>query len=271
MAEEHRSGIGRPNVVLVHGGPGACGSLAPLARRLSARRSVMEPWSTATSVEGEIEEIAAAMRAAGVERAVLVGHSWGAWLVTLVAERHPEGIAGIVWIGCPPFTAAEAEAIGPTRTARLTPAARAEVEAILGRSPADPAAIDEAAFARLGRIFATTDDVDPVEESDEPDETVPSLAVYRGVWPEAAALRASGELLRRLRRVAVPIVAFHGDHDPHPIEAIARIGAEVVGGFRLERLAGCGHSPWRERRGGASFVVRLEAEIDRLLDGAPRT
>ncbi len=44
-------------IVVVHGGPGARGEMAPVARELSTHGGVLEPLQTATSVEGQVEEL----------------------------------------------------------------------------------------------------------------------------------------------------------------------------------------------------------------------
>lgn len=265
MSGFRRHGTAPWRVVAIHGGPGACGDLAPLARRLGRTRGVLEPLVTATSLDGEIAEIEAAFEAGPVERAVVIGHSWGAWLATLHALRHPERIAGLVWIGCPPFDDEAAATIGPTRLARLSEAERAEVATLAARLAVGPSETEVADLARLGSLFARADAWDPdPEEEDPPVDLHPE--VFRTVWPEAAAMRASGELRRALGRLACPVVAFHGDHDPHPIAAIAAVGAELPA-FRLHRLARCGHTPWRERQAREPFFARLEAEIARLLEG----
>src|SRR5262249_44414056 len=44
-------------VVVVHGGPGAAGQMAPVARRLSEEYTVLEPMQSATSVEGQVDEL----------------------------------------------------------------------------------------------------------------------------------------------------------------------------------------------------------------------
>src|SRR2546426_5265244 len=44
-------------VVVVHGGPGAAGSVAPMARKLGQTRGVLEPLQTATTLDGQVEEL----------------------------------------------------------------------------------------------------------------------------------------------------------------------------------------------------------------------
>lgn len=259
MIAPRRHGVAPWSVVAVHGGPGACGEIAPLAARLGRRFGVLEPWCVAPTLDGQIDEIAGAV--AVTDRAVLIGHSWGAWTVTLFAARHPDRVAGLVWIGAPPFDTAAARTIEPTRLARLDAADRAEVAALTERLAEDA---DPAAFARLGRLLAATDAFDPRAATDDGTVEV-RPEVYRAVWPEGAALRASGELRRTLRRLTVPVVAFHGEHDPHPIAAIADLAGEIPAGLRLRRLARCGHVPWREPAVRERFFHDLEADLASAL------
>ena len=44
-------------VVVIHGGPGAAGSVAPIARTLGQFRGVLEPLQSATTLDGQIYEI----------------------------------------------------------------------------------------------------------------------------------------------------------------------------------------------------------------------
>ena len=44
-------------VAVVHGGPGAAGEMAPVARELARDRGILEPLQTATSLEGQVEEL----------------------------------------------------------------------------------------------------------------------------------------------------------------------------------------------------------------------
>ena len=45
------------NVAVLHGGPGAPGQMAPVARELSSKWGVLEPLQTATSLGGQILEL----------------------------------------------------------------------------------------------------------------------------------------------------------------------------------------------------------------------
>jgi pimeloyl-ACP methyl ester carboxylesterase len=77
--------------------------MAPVARRLSRNHGVLEPLQTARSVEGQIEELREALSRHSQLPAVLIGHSWGAWLSLLTAARYPEMCAKLILLSSPPF------------------------------------------------------------------------------------------------------------------------------------------------------------------------
>ncbi|HTX43639.1 MAG TPA: alpha/beta hydrolase, partial [Methanocella sp.] len=85
--------------------------------------------------------------------------------------------------------------------------------------------------------------------------------MYRSVWGEAAQLRRSGELLRIAKRISCPVVAIHGDYDPHPAEGVEKPLSKAVKDFRFILLKDCGHEPWNERRARGTFYSILREEL----------
>lgn len=61
----------------VHGGPGAPGSAAGLAREMARWCGTLEPLQTENSIGKLIEELAGVLRQDGWPPMVLAGHSWG--------------------------------------------------------------------------------------------------------------------------------------------------------------------------------------------------
>ena len=86
------------NVAVVHGGPGAPGTVAELARGLSARNGVLEPLQTSMSIEGQIGELQRMLRRHAELPLTLAGHSWGAWLSFLFAARYPSYVKKLILI-----------------------------------------------------------------------------------------------------------------------------------------------------------------------------
>lgn len=74
-------GSDKPIVVLVHGGPGAPGYLAPLARELAGRFRVLEPFQRSgggepLTVARHVADLRALLDAhRGESKPILVGHS----------------------------------------------------------------------------------------------------------------------------------------------------------------------------------------------------
>lgn len=71
-----------------------CGASTPHASDLGVDLSV-------NTTEHGLEDLERLRDARGVDRWVILGHSWGALLGLLYAQRHPERVRGLVLIGCP--------------------------------------------------------------------------------------------------------------------------------------------------------------------------
>ncbi len=61
------------NVAVIHGGPGAPGEMAPVARELSSASGVLEPLQTATSLKGQVQELHTVLKEYGDLPVILIG------------------------------------------------------------------------------------------------------------------------------------------------------------------------------------------------------
>ena len=259
MENLRRYGTPPFRVALLHGGPGAPGEMAPVARGLSSAMGVLEPFQTAASLDGQVAELKDVLEAHAGLPVALVGSSWGALLGFVFAARYPHLVRKLVLVGSGPFEEKYAAAITQTRLSRLSEAeAREAID--LRRALADAATPDKGAlFARLGRLLARADSFDPLTPDDEVLDYQPGI--NQSVWADAAKLRVSGELLALGRKVACPVVAVHGDYDPHPADGVREPLAAVLSDFRFVLLKGCGHHPWVERRARDEFYRILNEEL----------
>ena len=248
--------------VVVHGGPGAGGEMAPVARELSRRRGVLEPIQTAATLEGQVDELKTVLEQHGDRPVALIGFSWGAWLSFIVAARYPGLVRKLILVGSGPFEERYAAALQAARMGRLDEEERAEFLALLAALD-DPAAGDRSArLARLGALTTKTDAYDPLPDAAEEAERAAAQGdIFQGVWTAAAEMRKSGELLAFGKRIRCPVVAIHGDHDPHPAEGVEKPLAAVLRDFRFILLRHCGHKPWIERRARDEFYAVLEREL----------
>jgi pimeloyl-ACP methyl ester carboxylesterase len=260
------------NVAVIHGGPGAGGEMAPVARQLASGWGVLEPIQTATSLKGQTEELRTVLENYGDLPITLIGFSWGAWLSFIVAAHYPTIIKQLILVGSGPFAEKYVARLQEARLNRLGEEERTEFGSIL-RALSDPATEDkDALLARLGALVAETDEYDPITDaSREPDSVGGNGDVFQSVWRDAAELRRSGELLALGSCIQCPVVALHGDYDPHPAEGVQEPLSTILPGFRFILLRNCGHTPWLERQARDEFYRILEEELCGDCTGSEHT
>ena len=247
------------NVAVIHGGPGAVGEMAPVARELTSGWGVLEPLQTAKSVQGQVEELKTVLENNADLPVTLIGFSWGAWLSFIFATNYPAFAKKLILIGSGPFEEKYASTIQQTRLNRLTEEERTEVNSLLEILD-DPAAKEKKkAFARFGELFSKADAYDPILE--ESDVTDCEVGTFQSVWREASELRKSGKLLELAGRIKCPVAAIHGDYDPHPAEGVQKPLSAILKNFKFVLLENCGHKPWIERQAKDKFYETLRKEL----------
>jgi len=246
-------------VAILHGGPGAAGEMARVAEELSAACGVLEPLQTASSIDGQVEELKGILDRYGSLPVTLCGFSWGAWLAFIFAARLPAHVRKLILIGSGSFEEKYAGRITATRLSRLSDEERAGLDH-LTEALDDPAVSDKnSALAGIGRLMAKTDACHPLPGEDPEIEV--RYDVYRKVWGEAQELRRSGHLLDLGREIRCPVVAIHGDYDPHPPDGVKIPLAGILSDFRFILLERCGHRPWLETEARDEFFAALNKEI----------
>ena len=244
-------------VAVLHGGPGAPGPAAPLARALASYCGVLEPLQTADSIAGQVEELRQMLERHAHTPVTLIGHSWGALLALLFAAEHPSLIQRLILVGCPPLEDRYAAAITTTRLARLPPDQRAEAQRLLDRL-ASPSSPDDPGLARLAALFLQADCVAPLSLDTETIAVQPRI--FQSVWGQAATLRRQSKLPSIAQHISCPTLAIHGADDPHPVDDV-RLPLASLPGFRCLVLPRCGHYPWLERHARDRFFTILQQEL----------
>jgi len=244
---------------VIHGGPGAAGEMAPVARELSGEIGVLEPLQTATSLEGLIQELLLVLEENASTPVTLMGWSWGAWLSFMLAARYPTVVKQLILVATPPFEEKYAEDIMKMRLSRLTEEERGQLLSLMHVLETPDNGDKNSILADFAGLVAKADSYDPLPRQEEIIEF--RYDIYRSVWEEAYKLRSSGELLRLGESIQCPIVAIHGDYDPHPYEGVVASLSQVVGRFRFVLLPKCGHYPWQERAARNRFYEALRQEL----------
>jgi len=253
---------GKPpfNIAVIHGGPGAPGEMAPLAREISSSRGVLEPLQTASSLEGQIQELNEILKVSGDLPITLIGWSWGAILGFIFTASYPLMIKKLILVGSAVFEEKYALKIMETRLSRLNEKEKTEILAIIETLNNTVFKDKNILMSRLGKLFFKADSYNPLPYKSEVLEY--QYHIFRSVWEDAEKLRASGELLELGRNIQCPVVAVHGDYDPHPYRGIQKPLSHVIKDFRFILLKNCGHYPWIERMAKDSFYHILKKELN---------
>lgn len=252
---------GKPpyKIVIVHGGPGAAGEMSPVAVELAKNYGVLEPLQTKSTVEEQILELKRIIDQNADVPVILIGWSWGAWLSYLFAAKFSRLVKKLILVSSGPFEEKYAQQIMPTRLNRLSDKKKANFKKIVSQIPSASASKKNAIFTKVGKILSRCDSYKAL-----PDKTKiwVNYEIYDKVWNEADELRKSGKLLDEGRKIICPVIAIHGDYDPHPAEGVEKPLRDTLSDFRFILLRNCGHTPWLEKEAKNKFYQLLKNNIN---------
>lgn len=246
-------------VAVLHGGPGAPGYMAPVARELSLKWGVLEPLQTASTVEGQVQELKVILQNNAELPVCLIGSSWGAWLGFILSARFPELVHKLILIGSGAFMEKYAAGIMDNRLARLSEEEKGEAYFLMDALVDPEIPNKDALMTRFGKLCTKADTYEPLTL--ETEEIKVQYDIYTSVWTGASELRQNGTLVLLGERIECPVVAIHGDSDPHPAEGVRKPLSKVLKNFRFILLEKCGHYPWIEKYAKDEFFKILKAEL----------
>jgi len=233
---------------VIHGGPGALGSVACIAKELAESFGVIEPIQTKYSICDLILELHEQISAATNVPITLIGHSWGAWLVVLFANEYPDMVKQLVLVSSGPF---KQEYVSMILERRLKNLSDNEGDLFVKSIEQlnDNKIIDkDTALNNLGRLAEKADNYDIIEIQEDAEHSFNSDGeIYSAIWTQADELRRNGDLFDALKNLKCPVVVVHGDFDAHPIEGVVEPLREQGVIFGTHILSKCGHSPFIEK------------------------
>ena len=245
------------SIAVIHGGPGAPGEMAPVARELSSQWGVLEPLQTQASIDGQIEELKTVLEQNANLPVTLIGWSWGSFLSYIFASKYPLYVKKLILVSSGPFDATYAANIMQTRLDRLNEKEKLELQELIKSLNEQPTPEKN----KLGKlIFFKADSFDPITDNTELIEF--QYHIYQSVWKEAEKLRQSGKLLEFGKTIECPVVAIHGDYDPHPYQGVKKPLGKILKNFKFILLKNCGHHPWLERKAKKQFYEALKQELE---------
>lgn len=246
-------------VAVVHGGPGAPGEMAPVARELSSITGVLEPMQTATTIEGQVNELRTVLLENGALPLTLIGFSWGAMLSFIFTAKNPALVKKLILVSSGVYEEEYAVNIMGTRLIRLSAEEREEVT-LLTEALRDSSIKDKnMLMAKLGSLIFKADSFNPLPHDSEIIEY--QYDINQSIWNEARELRSSGKLAELGDNIRCPVVAIHGDYDPHPSKGVSSPLSRILKDFKFTLLENCGHYPWVEQDAKDKFYSVLRSEI----------
>ncbi|GAA2272705.1 hypothetical protein GCM10010368_47540 [Streptomyces roseiscleroticus] len=263
-----RTGRGVP-LVLCHGGPGLWDMFGDVAALLADRAVVHRwdqrgcgrsqpcagPWTT----ERFVADLDAVREHFGLERTVLLGHSWGAWLALAYTLAHPERVAALVYVA--------GTGIGPVGDwhgaykenllARLGehPGRLARWRELEGRTGLSAREERERAVLRWTAEFVDGERA-PEHARHMADPWFPANRACNAAFgAETRRVAGTPELYAACRALDVPVVVVDGARDIRPRPAVDSL-VEALPRVRRVVLPDAGHHPWVEDPQGFAEAVR---------------
>lgn len=255
---------GKPpfSIALLHGGPGAPGEMAPVARKLSVDWGILEPLQTKSSIEEQVNELYCTLEKNGDPPVTLIGWSWGAMLGFIFTARYPRMVKKLILIGSAVFEQKYTEKIMETRLSRLDKKERIEMQTLMENL--NNSLIEDKEknilMSRFGKLLFKSDSYNPLPYKNEVVEY--QYSIYRYVWKDAEGLRSSGDLLKMGKKIQCSVVAIHGDYDPHLYQGVQKPLSRTIKDFRFILIEKCGHCPWFEIDARDKFYDILKKELD---------
>jgi pimeloyl-ACP methyl ester carboxylesterase len=252
---------GKPpyKVAVVHGGPGAPGYMAAVARELAKDMGVLEPLQTKNSIKGQVEELADVLKKNGDIPLVLIGHSWGATLSYITTARYPALVKKLILIGIPPLETKDSHSLTPIWLERLSEVERIEFAALEDIVWDGTTEDKNESMGRLFRLITRGDSYDMLPSRDEVLEYQVNMNVF--IFRDLDKLRKSVDLIELMKHITCPVTAIHGDRDPRPANAVKEPLSGVLKDFKFILLEKCGHYPWMEKFARDIFFKVLREEI----------
>jgi proline iminopeptidase len=253
---------GKPNALLLHGGPGLSEYLDTLVAELDGlvttaryqqRGLAPSVVSGDISIEGHIADAVAVMDALGWDRPLVIGHSWGAHFALHIAALYEEKIGGLVILDSLGATGdGGLSEFGPNLLAGLSDEAKARIAELDAKDDAGERLNEDERREHLQTLWPNYFG-DPSKAP-----PMPPLRFAAGSWATWNSIMAHFEsktLERALPTITLPTLVIHGGSSPLPLpygEEIARLMPNA----RLVVHEGKGHWPWLEEPG----FVRAQVE-----------
>jgi pimeloyl-ACP methyl ester carboxylesterase len=250
---------GRSPVVLLHGGPGAAGHMAPVALRLADSYRIFEPFqrrrdAQPLTVARHVADLHDVIKHHELGQPALIGSSWGAMLALAYAAVHPEATGPIILVGCGTFDPVARAEMKRIITERTDDAIRARLKSAEGLDP-------DSALKETAKALVSIYSYNPMASPHDKDEV--DARAHEETWDDMMRLQTEGVYPSSFAAIKVPVLMVHGTHDPHPGRLIMSSLKPYLSQIDYHELDRCGHYPWIEREAAAVFFALVTRWLTR--------
>jgi len=254
-----------PQVVLLHGGPGAPGHMAAVARGLADAYQILEPFQRGSETEPltvatHVEDLHEVLRSYAVDSSpVLLGSSWGAMLALAYAAAHPTSSGPLILVGCGTFDRVARSRMHDTIEQRRDDAIRQRLQQA-SRIDDDDERLKATAYAEMSLYSYDATSVPEGETFD--------ARAHQETWDDMVDLQTKGVYPAAFAAIRVPVLMVHGTFDPHPGRLIHASLQPHVAQLEYRELERCGHYPWLERAASAQFFSLVREWLQKRVPAA---
>ena len=241
-------GSSGPTVIVLHGGPGAVGDAAPMARALADSFRVIEPWQRGSGAEsltvaGHVEDLHELIQARCADSPLaIVGHSWGAMLALAYAAAHPDGAEPLVLVGCGTFDRESRAEMTKAIDERTDDKLRHRLEHLAEEYP-DPGVQMIRRYELSERLYSYA----PRTSGHPRLAEAFDLRAYTETWNDMIRLQKEGVYPAAFTAIKSPAIMLHGAYDPHPGRMIHASLTPYLPQLEYHQWDRCGHTPWLEK------------------------
>ncbi|UYP46085.1 hypothetical protein NEF87_002370 [Candidatus Lokiarchaeum ossiferum] len=251
-------------IIVLHGGPGAWGEMAPVADQIADKCGVIEPYFLEETLQGQLNELKQIIQLLHLKTVSLLGFSWGAWLGYLFAAKYPALVTKLILVGSGPYEHQYFLKLLETRESRMNPSQKELYLEILQKLRDPDESNKNSLISQLGALCSKIDQYhpDPFEKSfPSPHFDLDRSTYFQQALNEVIGMRKSGELLQQAEKILCPVVAIHGDYDPHPANGVKIPLEQKIENFKFFLLEKCGHKPWIEKFARTNFFNILKSVL----------
>jgi pimeloyl-ACP methyl ester carboxylesterase len=177
----------------------------------------------------------------------------------LLAAKYPKYVKKLIMVGSGLFDSKYAKNIMETRLNRMSKDEQNQYNELMTKLKEIPNDSDEL-FHQMGKLMEKVDFYDPIKVNNS-HIVKGQYQIYKNVWPQAAKMRETGELLNIGKSIKCPVIAIHGDYDSHPYQGVKKPLSIMLDNFSFILLDKCGHEPWIERQAKDQFMSLIEIHL----------